>query len=79
MFSKKMFLKISQNSQENTCAGVPFLIKFQVSGVQQVSGLLPGLKRAALLKKRLWYKCFPMNFVKFLRTLPVAPSYASNS
>ena len=23
-----------------------------------------------LLKRRLWYKCFPVNFVKFLRTAP---------
>ena len=28
-----------------------------------------GLKPATLLKKRLWYRCFPVNFVKFLRTL----------
>ena len=27
-----------------------------------------GLRPATLLKKRLWYKCFPVNFVKFLRT-----------
>ena len=27
-----MFLKILQNSQENTCAGVSFLIKFQGFG-----------------------------------------------
>ena len=27
-----------------------------------------GLSPAALLKKRLWYRCFPVNFVKFLRT-----------
>ena len=26
---KKVFLEISQNSQENTCARVPFLIKLQ--------------------------------------------------
>ena len=26
---KKVFLEILQNSQENTCARVPFLIKFQ--------------------------------------------------
>ena len=26
---KKVFLKTSQNSQEDTCVGVPFLIKFQ--------------------------------------------------
>ena len=29
-----MFLKISQNSQENTCATVSFLIKLQVWGQQ---------------------------------------------
>ena len=27
-----------------------------------------GLRSATLLKKRLWYRCFPANFVKFLRT-----------
>ena len=38
---KKVFLEISQNSQENT---------------------------ATLFKKRLWHRCFPVNFMKFLRT-----------
>ena len=55
---KKVFLEISQNSQENTCARVSFLIKLQDSG----------LRTATLLKKRLWHRCFPVNFVKFLRT-----------
>ena len=41
---KKVFLEISQNSQENTCARV-------------------------FIKKRLWQRCFPLNFVKFLRIL----------
>ena len=27
-----------------------------------------GFRPATLLKKRLWYRCFPLNFVKFLRT-----------
>ena len=27
-----------------------------------------GLKPAALLRKRLWRRCFPVNFVKFQRT-----------
>ena len=30
----------------------------------QVAGLSP----ATLLKKRLWHRCFPVNFAKFLRT-----------
>ena len=29
---EKVFLKMSQNSQENTCAGFPFLIKLQAWG-----------------------------------------------
>ena len=52
---KKFFFKISQNSQENTCARVSFF------------------------KKRLWHRCFSMNFVKlkntyFYRTPPITAS-----
>ena len=50
-FVKKVFIEISQNSQENTCARVS-----------------SGLRPATLLKKRLWHKCFPVNFAKVLRT-----------
>ena len=48
-----MFLEISQKSQKNTCARV-------ASGLQ--------LEPTTLLKKRLWHRCFPVNFVKFLWT-----------
>ena len=27
-----------------------------------------GLRYATLLKKRLWHRCFPVNFAKFLKT-----------
>ena len=50
---KNVFVEISQNSQENTWARVSFLITLQAP--------------ATLLKKRLWLRCFPMHFVKFLR------------
>ena len=46
---KTVFLKICQNSQENTCTRVSFLIKLQA-------------RPAALLKKRFWHRCFPVNF-----------------
>ena len=36
----------------------------QVLFYNKVTGLGP----ATLLKKRLWHRCFPMNFAKFLRT-----------
>ena len=43
---KKVFLEISQNSQENICARVSFLIKLQAAP-------------ATLLKTRLWTDVFP--------------------
>ena len=53
---KKVFLKTSQNSRENTCA--------RVSNLKSCSP-----RHATLSKKRLWHICFPVSFVKFLRTL----------
>ena len=38
------------------------------------SNKVAGLTPATLLKKRLWQRCFPVNFVKFLRTPLVAAS-----
>ena len=51
---KKMFVETSQNSQENTCAKVSFFNK------------VAGLRSATLLKKRLWHRCFPVNFKLFI-------------
>ena len=55
MFCKKVFLEISLNSQKNTCARPCF---------NKVAGLRP----VTLLKKRLYRRCFPVNFAKLLRT-----------
>ena len=52
---KKVFLKYSQKSQENTCVGVSFFIKLQTRSLQ-------------IYYKRLQHRCFPANFAKFLRT-----------
>ena len=51
---KKVFLKMSQNSQKHICARVSFLIKLQTSCLQ------------LYWKKRLWHRCFPVNFANFL-------------
>ena len=53
---KKVSLEISQNSRENTCARVSFLIKLLAEA------------EVTLLTKGSWHRCFPVNFVKFLRT-----------
>ena len=50
---KKVFLEISQNSQENTCAR-DFLNK--------------SCRPATLLQKSLRHRCFLVNFAKFLGT-----------
>ena len=55
---KKVFLEVSRNSQENTCPESLF------NKVNNNKGLRP----ATLLKKRLFHRCFPVNFAKFLRT-----------
>ena len=70
---KKVFLEISQNSQENTCARASFLINLQEQNSQEntcarVSFLIKFQAPATLLKKRLWHRCFPVNFAKFLGT-----------
>ena len=39
VLQKKVFLEISQNSQENTCARVSFLIKLQASGLRCVQSM----------------------------------------
>ena len=51
---KKVFLKNSQNSPENPCASLFF-------------NKVAGLSAATFLKIRLWCRCFPVNFAKFLR------------
>ena len=52
---KKVFLEILQNSQENACARVSFLIRLQVSACN-------------FIKKRTSGRCFPAKYAKFLRT-----------
>ena len=52
---KKVFLKISQFSQENTCVGFSFQSSCRISGLQ------PYLKR-------LQRRCLPVNIAKILKT-----------
>ena len=54
LFFKKGFHKTFSKLQNNTCARACFLIKLQ--------------RPTTLLKKRLWRRCFLVNFEKFLRT-----------
>ena len=57
VFYKKSVLKnLAKKSQENICGRVSFLIKLQTLDLQ------------FNLKKRLWHRCFSVNFAKFLRT-----------
>ena len=57
VFSKKVASKILQNSQENNCAKIPFLIKLQASGLQLYKKKYFGTRVAAILGK-------------FLKTIP---------
>ena len=52
---KKVCWKISQSSQENTCAGVPFEQSCRAEAF-------------TFVKRRIQRRCFPVNFAKFLKT-----------
>ena len=54
-FTKYVFLKTLQYSQENTCVVVSF-------------NKVAGLKACSFIKKRLQRSCFPVNIAKCLRT-----------
>ena len=53
VFCKKVFLKILQNSQENTCTGISY-------------NKVAGLQVATLLKKRFWQRFLPEKSAKLL-------------
>ena len=53
VFCRKWVLKNAKFTVKQLCESLSF---------NKVAGLRP----AILLKKRLWYRCFPMNFAKFL-------------
>ena len=55
---KKGVLRNFTKFTRKNLSRVSFLIKLQASG----------LKPATFLEKRLWHRCFPVNFVQFLRT-----------
>ena len=52
---KGVFRNFTKFTGKNLCQGLFF---------NNVAGLRP----ATLLKKRLWHRCFPVNFKKFLKT-----------
>ena len=62
VLQEKACLEISQNSQGRTCARASFLIKLRLKTCNFI-------RPAVLLKKKLWHRCFLVNFAKFLRTL----------
>ena len=55
IFKKRVLRNFTKFTGKHLCQKL-FFNKFE--------GLMP----ATLLKKRLWHMCFPINFVKFLRT-----------
>ena len=64
MFCKKVVLRnFTKFKGKHLCQSLLF---------NKVSGLffdkVEGIRPATLLKKRLWRRCFHVNFVKFLRT-----------
>ena len=55
VLQKMVLLRVSQNSQENTCARVSFFNKVK------------HLRPSTLLKKKLRHRCFPVNFCEIFK------------
>ena len=70
-----MFLEISQNSYENTCNRVSFLIKLQVLGLRSATSL----KNEALAQVFSYEFCEITENTFSYRTPPVAASEISNT
>ena len=64
---KKVFLKISQNSQENTCVGVSILINLHTSRLQLYH------------KRSLRHKRFPVNLANFSENLFFSKQLQTNN
>ena len=60
--------RITQNGEKNAFIFIVVPLLRIADGSEFVKGFLLRLRPATLLKKRLWHKCFSVNFVKFLRT-----------
>ena len=63
------------NLHENICSITLLLFKeavvrrcFYKKSVLRNFTKFTGLRPTTLVKKKLWHRCFPVNFVKFLRT-----------
>ena len=69
----KISIKIIRNSRQEVFCKKGVLRNFaKFTGKHLCQSLffnkVAGLRPATLLKKRLWHRCFPVNFAKFLRT-----------
>ena len=65
MFYKIVFLKISQNSQGNTCARVSFLIKLPVSDTGETLAPVFSFEFYEISKKTFFYRTPPMAASEF--------------
>ena len=71
--TKRLIYEETSRSSQESCsikkAVLKNLTKFTGKHLCQnlFSNKVAGLSSATLLKKRLWQRCFPLNFAKFLR------------
>ena len=63
------FQTVTQEKNKELITKVDFKKSVQCAGIttKLVKKQKRGLMAAILFEKRLWYKCFPVNFVKIIR------------
>ena len=50
------------------CSVLKYLAKKENTCARDFFNKVADVRPATLLKKRLWHRCFPVNFAKFIRT-----------
>ena len=67
-FWKQLWKQLFEDVLQNKCSQKFGKIHEKTPGASLFFNKVAGLRPAILLKRRLWHRCFPMNFAKFLRT-----------
>ena len=72
VLNRPLYINQQKQPPEVLCKGVPRNCE-KFTGKHLCPSLffnkVTGLRPATLFKTRLWHRCFPVNFAKFLRTL----------
>ena len=61
--------KLLAKAVAHRCSANKVLLQISQNSQENTCASVADLRSATLFKKKLWHSCFPVNFMKFLKTL----------